>query len=354
MARYAHNRDAPPSEGGDDGDRPRRASGRGGSRRLGFEDAFKRGQRNLLHLLGKQPAGKALIVAGLGVLGAWLLSGIYTVQPEEQGVVLRFGAVSASSPPGIHYHLPWPIEAVLTPKVTSENQVNIGYQQSARGITSDVPDESLSLSGDENIVKIHFTLYWVIQDAAAFLFNVRNPGGQPDATIKAVAESAMREVVGKTAIEPILTVGREAVQNEVQALVQTVLNSYGAGVTITRVQMQEADPPAQVLDAYRDVQTARTDQERIRNEAEAYANKLLPETRGAAARVIQQAEGYKQQATMLAQGEAKRFVDILEQYKMAPDVTQKRIYIDTMQSILGGVNKVIIDNNATARTSEVP
>jgi membrane protease subunit HflK len=155
----------------------------------------------------------------------------------------------------------------------------------------------------------------------------------------------MREVLGKSEIEAVLTSKRELIQTEVRGLMQTILNSYAAGVTVTRVQMQKADPPAQVLDAYRDVQAARTDQDRMRNEAQAYANKIVPEARGGAARIVQQAEGYKRQVTALAQGEGQRFISVYDQYKGAPDVTRRRIYIDTMQSILGGVNKVIIDNN---------
>ena len=167
---------------------------------------------------------------------------------------------------------------------------------------------------------------------------------QLDGTVKAVAESAMREVVGKNQIEPILTANREPIQDEVRVLMQRILDNYGAGVTVTRVQMQKADPPAQVIEAYRDVQAARTDQDRMRNEAEAYANKVVPEARGQAARIIQQSEGYKQQVTAEAQGEAARFVSVYDEYKKAPDVTRRRIYLDTMRDILAQTNKVILDN----------
>ena len=179
---------------------------------------------------------------GLAALVVWLLSGAFIVQPDEQGVVLRFGALARTTPPGIHYHLPWPIESALTPSVTRENQINIGYRLATTGVSASIPEESLSLTGDENIVDINFTVYWLIQDAGAFLFNVQNPALQPDATIKAVAESAMREVVGKSQIEPILTANREAIQQNVRDLMQTILASYGAGVMVTRVQMQRADP----------------------------------------------------------------------------------------------------------------
>lgn len=310
-----------------------------------LEELLRIGKKSLLRLLRRGPGGSGAFTIGLVAITAWLWSGIFVVQPDEQGIVLRFGALARSTPPGMSYHLPWPIESVLTPSVTRENQINVGYRLAASGIATTVAEESLSLTGDENIVDINFTVYWLIEDAAAFLFNVQNPIRQPDATIRAVAESAMREVVGKSEIEPILTANREVIQLEVLQVMQTILESYGAGVRVTRVQMQKADPPAQVLNAYRDVQAARTDQDRMRNEAQAYANKTVPEARGGAARIVQQAEGYKQQVIALTQGEAQRFIAIQNEYEKAPEVTRRRIYIDTVQSILAGLDKVILDTN---------
>jgi len=306
-----------------------------------LEELLKRSQEKLRRALPGGLGGSGLAIGGLVVLVAWLLTGVYFVQADEQGVVQRFGAFVYTTTPGIHYHLPWPIEVAQTPTVTRENQLNIG---STADQSRDIPEESLMLTGDENIVDINFTVFWVIKDAAAFLFNVENPAEQLDATVKQVAESAMREVVGRNQIEPILTENREMIQEEVRALMQATLDTYGAGVTVTRVQMQKADPPAQVIDAYRDVQAARTDQDRMRNEAEAYANRVIPEARGEAARIIQQAEGYKQQTVAEAQGEASRFLAVYEQFRRAPDVTRRRIYLETMQQILGGMNKVIVDN----------
>ncbi len=325
-------------EGGGNGS-PRR-----GKQPFDLEEFLKKGQRRFRRGLPRGLGGGGAIIIGLIALAFWLMSGVYIVNPDEQGVVLRFGGVTGTTAPGINYHLPWPIESALTPQVTRENQINIGYRVVDSRVTGDVREESLSLTGDENIVDINFTVYWMIKDATAYLFNVQNLGIGQDLTIRAVGESAMREVVGKNKIESILTADRESIQDEVRTLMQTSLNSYGAGVTVTRVQMQKADPPAQVLDAYRDVQAARTDQDRMRNEAEAYANKIVPEARGGAARIIQEAEGYKQQVTALAQGESQRFTAILEQYQKAPEVTRRRIYIDTMQGVLAGVNKVIVDN----------
>jgi modulator of FtsH protease HflK len=315
-----------------------------------LEELLRRSQVKLRQAFPRGFNRHGILIGVLIVVAVWLASGIYVVQPDEQGVVTRFGAFVGRTTPGIQYHLPWPIESVQTPAVTRENQINIGYRTTGDSDsgTTDVPEESLMLTGDENIVDINFTVFWVIKDAAAFLFNVENPPAQRDATIKAVAESAMREIVGQNQIEPILTADREPIQDSVRDLMQRVLDSYGAGVTITRVQMQKADPPGQVIDAYRDVQAARTDQDRMRNEAEAYANKVVPEARGQAARIVQQAEGYKQQVIAEAQGEAARFMSVYVEYKKAPDVTRRRIYLDTMRDILSGMNKVILDTKANS------
>src|SRR5258707_1105174 len=316
----------------------------GGGTPPDLEEFLKRSQEKIRQALPKGFGGGGALIVGLIVVAVWLASGIYVVNPDEQGVVLRFGAFVGRTTPGINYHLPWPIESVETPTVTRENQLNIGYRLGNGDNRRDIPEESLMLTGDENIVDINFTIFWVIKDASEFLFNVQNLGSFQDATIRAVAESAMREVVGKNQIEPILTADREPIQEEVRELMQRILDSYAAGVTVTRVQMQKADPPAQVLQAYRDVQAARTDQDRMRNEAEAYANKVVPEARGGAARVVQQSEGYKQQVIAQAQGEAARFISVYDQYKKAPDVTRRRIYLETMQDILANMNKVIVDN----------
>jgi membrane protease subunit HflK len=289
--------------------------------------------------------GVGLVIIALGIVAVWLLSGIYVVNPSEQGVVLRFGQFVARTGPGINYHLPWPIETVYTPNVTAQNQINIGYRTDADATdetpAGDVPQESLMLTGDENIVDVNFTVYWVIKDAANYLFDVSDP----NATIKAVAESAMREVVGENEIEPILTQDRGPVQDQVRELMQKTLDSYHAGVTITGVNMQKVDPPGQVLDAYRDVQAARSDQESMRNQAEGYANKVIPEARGNAARIVQDAQAYKQQVIAEATGEAARFTSVYDEYKKSPEVTRRRMYLETMSAILGNTNKVIVDDS---------
>ncbi|MBN9534669.1 MAG: FtsH protease activity modulator HflK [Alphaproteobacteria bacterium] len=329
----------------------------GGPQPPDFEELLRRSQERLKRILpggfgGRDFGTGGLMIGALVLVVVWLLSGVYVVSAYEQGVVLRFGKIVARTMPGINYHLPWPIETVYTPDVTHPRQISIGYRQagSEEDTGQDVSSESLMLTGDENIVDINFTVYWVIKDAANFLFNVEDPNG----TVKAVAESAMREVVGKSQIEPILTQDREPVQQQVKKLMQAALDSYGAGVQITDVKMQKADPPAQVIDAYRDVQAARADQERMRNEAEAYSNKIIPEARGRAARIVQEAQAYKQQVVAEASGEAKRFLSVYEEYRKAPDVTRERMYLETMSQILGTSNKVIVDGNSKGIVPYLP
>jgi membrane protease subunit HflK len=328
------------------GSGPSSPGGGGGNRPPDLEDMLSRAIARLRSLLPNEgwTIGTIAVVAA-GAIGLWLLTGLYFVSTHEQGVVLRFGKFEALTSPGPNYHLPWPIETVELPEVTTTHQINIGYQQVGEGDEAhneDVAEESLMLTGDENIVDVNFTVYWVINNAADYLFNVE----KPDDAIKAVAESAMREVVGQNQIGPILTEDRGPVENQVRELMQKTLASYRIGVTITGVKMQNVDTPDQVRDAYRDVQAARADQERMRNEAEAYANKIIPEARGEAAQIVQQAEAYRQKAIAEAGGEAKKFDSVLAEYRKAPEVTRKRMYIETMSQVYGGVNKVIVDESA--------
>ena len=339
------------SQSGGNGQSPRgpwsRGPSGGGLKPPDLNGMWGRGRDRLRRMLpgGAMTAG-GIAAAVVAVVLIWLLSGIYFVTAREQGVVLRFGEYVARTPPGINYHLPWPIETVETPEVTTVNQITIGYRTGAEtndeNDAEDTREESLMLTGDENIVDVNFTVGWVIKDAAEYLFDVDNP----QQTIKAVAESAMREVVGQTQIEPILTQDRAPIENQVRELMQKTLDGYRAGVTITQVKMQKADTPAEVIDAYRDVQAARADQERMRNEAEAYANKIIPEARGKASKIVQDAEAYRQQVIAEAEGQAKRFLSVYTEYKKAPEVTRRRMYLETMSAILAPMNKVIVDEGA--------
>jgi len=345
----------PPGGGGPWGRGP---SG-GGGQPPDFEEMLRRAQDRLRRVLPGNFGGPGfgsggLAIVALAIVAVWLMSGIYVVSASEQGVVLRFGAFVARTAPGINYHLPWPIETVDIVDVTHPRQITIGDHPAADRSndeqTEDVSQEGLMLTGDENIVNVNFVVYWVIKDAADYKFNVDNP----DAAIKAVAESAMREVIGKTAIEPILTQDREPVQVEVRDLMQKTLDMYGAGVSVTDVKMQKVDPPDEVLDSYRDVQAARADQERMRNEAEAYANKIIPEARGKAARIVQEGQAYKQRVIAEASGEAKRFLSVYEEYRKAPEVTRKRMYLETMSGILNSANKVLIDESVKGVVPYLP
>jgi membrane protease subunit HflK len=309
-----------------------------------LEELVRRSQDKIKNLLpGGSFGGWGSLLIVLGAIALWMLSGFYRVQTDEQGVVLRFGKYIGERQPGLNYHLPWPIETVLVPKVTSSRRLDIGMrliEDPRRGSTTrDVPEESLMLTGDENIVDVDFTVLWKVKDAANFLFNVQNPEG----TIKAVAESAMREVIGRSTIQPILTGARQNIEQAVHELMQKTLDSYGTGVVITQVQMQKVDPPSQVIDAFRDVQAARADAERAQNEAQTYANKVVPDARGRASQIQQAAEAYREQTVAEAKGQSSRFTKIYDEYKKAPEVTRKRIYLETMEHVLSGVNKTIID-----------
>ena len=293
---------------------------------------------------GGKPIGLILII----LLFVWLASGLYRVLPDEQGVVLRFGKFIKTTQPGLNYHIPFPVETVETPKVTKVNRMDIGFRSerdsgfSSGGGVADVPQESLMLTGDENIVNIDFSVFWVIKDAGKFLFEIQDPEG----TVKAAAETAMREVIAKSRIQPILTEGRAKIEIETQEIIQSILDEYNSGIQITQVQTQKADPPDQVIDAFRDVQAARADMERSKNEAEAYANDVIPRARGEAAKILQAAEAYKQKVVAAAEGEASRFVSIYNEYAKAREVTKERMYLETMEKVLADIEKVIIDKNS--------
>jgi len=288
------------------------------------------------------------VLVGLIIVALWLASGIYTVAPDEQGLVLRFGKLDRVSLPGLKYHLPAPIESVEKVPVTRVNRVEIGFRsgQQAGGVRTtsarDVDDESLMLTGDENIIDVNFVVLWKIGDAAAYSFNLRDP----ESTVKAAAESVMREIIGQTPIVEATTEGRRAIELRAREQLQVLMNDYGTGILIDEVQLQKADPPAEVIDAFRDVQRAQADKERAQNEAEAFANDIIPRARGEAERLLQEAQAYRQEVTARATGEAERFKSIVAEYHKAEDVTVRRIYLETMEEILKGVNKVIIDNKA--------
>ena len=323
-------------------------SGRG-PRPPDIEELIRNFQNKINNILpgGSASGGKSIIIGIVIVAIIWVASGLYRVLPDEQGVVLRFGKFVKTTQPGLNYHLPFPVESVQTPKVTKVNRMDIGFRSErdsgfSSGGVADVPEESLMLTGDENIVNIDFSVFWVIKDAGNFLFKIQDPEG----TVKAAAETAMREVIAKSQLQPILTEGRAVIEAETEQIIQSILDEYNSGIQITQVQTQKADPPDQVIDAFRDVQAARADMERSKNEAEAYANDVIPRARGEAQKILQAAEAYKKEVVAKAEGEASRFVAIYMEYSKAKDVTQERMYLETMEKVLADIDKVIIDKNS--------
>ena len=325
--------------------------GGGGPRPNDLEEMLRRGQDKLKDLFPGAGGGhvgfKGVALIALVVVGVWLLTGFYTVRPNEVGLNLVFGRYVGKTEPGLNYNWPAPIGSVIKPAVTEVKTMEVGVRLPSdvrRGATRSPVDEALMLTGDENIVDIDFAVQWQISPLAPqdYVFNMR---GQ-EATVKAVAEAVMREVIGKRTIQPILTTDRQLIENEVRTGMQEVLDSYKAGIVVRLVQLLKADPPSEVIDAFRDVQAARQDQDRAKNEAETYAANLVPVARGDATRVIQEAEAYRSQTVAEAKGAASRFDQIYTEYKLAPVVTRERMFLETMERVFGRMDKIIIDQKA--------
>jgi len=289
------------------------------------------------------------LTAGLVVV-VWLSSGIYKVQPDEQGVVLRFGSWIETTNSGLHYHLPSPIDTVLFPKVTQINQLQLGFQAAVASVTGLGTRERQMLTGDENIVEADCAVFWQMKDAGQFLFKVQDP----ETAVKVDAESALREVIGRTPIQAALSDQRQQIADQTRELLQQLLDTEQAGIVITQVQLQRVDPPTAVIDAFNDVQRARADQERARNEAEAYANDVIPRARGEAGRINQEAQAYGQQVVNLAQGEAKSFQAVYQSYQQSKEVTAWRLYLESMDEVLKKASKVIIDSSGKGVSGVVP
>lgn len=302
-----------------------------------FDEMIRKSQERLRRLAPK--GGDKILIALLIILGVglWLVSGFYRVEADEQGVVTRFGKFVRLSTPGLQYHLPYPIEDVQTPKVTRINEIAIG---AAPGNAAMANDPSTMLTGDSKIVEVRFNVFWKINNAGDYLFQIRTP----ETTIRAAAESVMREIVGQNNIDFILTDGRTFIAQQARTNLQTLLDDYRAGVTIETVEVN-AEAPSQVIDAFRDVQRAAADKDRLQRQAEAYARDIVPRARGEAAKQIQEAEAYKNEVLARATGDANRFTSVYQSYTQAKEVTQKRIYLETMEQVLRNANKVIMDND---------
>jgi len=280
-----------------------------------------------------------VIVAVLLVL--WLASGIYFVAPDEVGVVKRFGKAVRTTTPGPHYHAPAPVETVLKPKVTQVQRIEIGFRtigDRQLGRIRAVTDESLMLTKAENIVNLSFIVQYKIKDAAAYLFNLKDQAK----TVKDAAEAAMRETAGESEIDDILTTGKFKVQQDTKTILQQILDEYDAGIHIVAVQLQDVHPPDEVMAAFKDVASAKEDKAKMVNDAHGYRNEILPKAKGKSSQIVNDAIAYKEAKIISAEGDASRFLQVLAQYKTAKEVTKKRLYIETMEEILPGIEKVIV------------
>ncbi|MFB0487801.1 membrane protease subunit HflK [Methylobacterium sp. OAE515] len=336
--------------------------GNGGKTPPNLEDLLRRGQDRLRGLIpggggtggyggGGGSAGigggrSAAVIAALAV-AVWLATGFYTVYPRQVGIETIFGRYVGTKGEGLRYNFPYPIGGVVKPDVGSQNSIQIGFRSGpgGQGRNRDVPDESLILTGDENIVDLDFEVQWRINPlkASDFVFNLQNPEG----TIKAISESAMREVIGRRNIQAILTNEQSSIAQEVKEMVQKALDEYGAGVRIEVVQLVSVNPPPEVRPAFIDVNAAQQDADTAQNEAKTYASREVPQARGRASQIVQQAEAYRTKATADATGQAARFSEVYASYKAAPAISRERIFLETMEKVLGSVNKVIIDQNGT-------
>lgn len=335
-------------------------NGGGGKTPPNLEDLLRRGQDRLRGLIpgggnsgngygGGSPSGigggrSAAVIAGLAV-AVWLATGFYTVYPRQVGIETIFGRYVGTKGEGLRYNFPYPIGGVVKPDVGSQNSIQIGFRAGpgGQGRNRDVPDESLILTGDENIVDLDFEVQWRINPlkASDFVFNLQNPEG----TIKAISESAMREVIGRRNIQAILTNEQSSIAQEVKEMVQKALDEYGAGVRIEVVQLVSVNPPPEVRPAFIDVNAAQQDADTAQNEAKTYASREVPQARGRASQIFQQAEAYRTKATADATGQAARFSEVYASYKAAPAISRERLFLETMEKVLGSVNKVIIDQN---------
>jgi membrane protease subunit HflK len=306
-----------------------------------LEELIRKGGDFFKNFGKKIPAVGLIVTIILIVVMA--VGSFYIISPEEVGVVKRFGKVVRITTPGPHLKIPF-IETVLKPKVTKVHRLEVGFRTIDPGPParySSIKEEALMLTGDENIVKVEFIVQFKIKDPVAFLFNARHQGK----TIKNAAEAAMREVVGKSPIDVVLTEGRFQIQQETKQLLQYILDSYNVGVSVVAVQLQDVLPPDQVVAAFKDVASAREDRERAVEQAEGYRNDLIPKAKGEARKIINEAMAYREATINRAKGDVSRFLQVLKEYTKAKDITQKRIYIKTMEEVLGRMNKFIIEGD---------
>jgi modulator of FtsH protease HflK len=316
----------------------------GGGRPPDLEEMLRKGQDRVKRLLpGGFGRGRALVFILLVGFVLWLLTGFYRVEPDEQGIALVFGRVWKQTGPGLNYNLPSPIGEVFTPKVTQIKRVEVGFRSSSdndsSNSTQDVPEESLMLTGDKRIIDMQFTVFWAIKNPILYQFAI----AEQEDTVKSVAEAAMREIIGRSDFEFLRTKGQAQTEQEALALVQQLLNDYHSGIEVSQVAVKNIAPPAETLAAFRDVAAASLDANTSVNEAQAYYNQVTNNANGQAQKILKDAEAYKSQRVAIATGEAKRFEEVLEAYQKAPEVTRRRLYLEAMEQVLKGMNKILID-----------
>ena len=348
MSYNKNNNDNNPWGGGGGGNSP---WGGKPSNNMDFEDSLKKAKEKFGNF--KIGGPKNISILFLVALLIWLATGFYRVEPDEQGIELLFGKWNkTTTQPGLHFFFPTPIGQTVTPKVEVIRKINVGFRSASDlGFSSNtnaerkVIEESLMLSGDQNIADVGFTVLYKIKDAGNFLFKLRNP----ETTVKDMSESVMREIVGQRDLQFLLTQGRQEVEQDVRNLLQEILDSYESGVLIQSIQLQSIDPPDQVIDSFDEVQRAKQDKERLVNEANSYLNKIVPNARGEAAKLIEEARAYKEQVVKQAEGVAQNFIDVYNSYKTAKKVTKRRIYLETLREVLDGDNKIILDDNGSGQ-----
>lgn len=351
--------------GGPWGQGPWGQGGGGGGQPPDLDEILRRGQDKVKQVIrgggggrgggdsgdGGVPKPFMFLIAALALAGLVFYGFFFRVNPDEQGIVLRFGKFDRWEGPGLHFRLPYPIEEVRTPQVTQQKTIEVGTGRAgSRASSVDSPDSGLMLTGDGSVVDVRFVVFWRINTETdkktgqtgveQYLFNI----AEPETTVREVAESAMREVVGQSNLQPLLTGGRQKAQEEVQALMQRMLNDYGAGIKIDQVQLREVDPPAEVIAAFRDVAAAGQDKERLIKEAQTYADQIVPQAKGEADRILSNAEGFKEQTIAEANGQAARFLSVYEEYKKAPEVTRQRLFLEMQETVLSGADKIILDS----------
>jgi len=317
-----------------------------------IDEVIKRLQEKFSGIFGGGKGGspngfsKGGIIGGFIVLSLlWFASGLYVVAADEEAVVLRFGQHIATKGPGLNWHLPYPVESVEKVPVTRVQRLEIGFRGVSDGRVRKIPQEALMLTRDENIVDISFTVQYKIKYVSDYLFNITHP----TTTVRDAAESAIREVIGRTMIDDVLTTKKAEVEVEVETLIQSILDGYKSGILVSTVKLQDVQPPERVIKEFKDVASAREDRERAKNIAQAYANDIIPKARGEAKKMVLDAEAYEKQVVDRSTGEAKRFVSVLTAYRTAPEVTRKRLYLDTMQDVLSKTDKVIVDKSVAER-----